>query len=456
MKKSHIPALSVTQIPLVITIFFWFFVFIIFYIHTFYLHNLKAEDLSTLETERFNFLAKTNFDSDGIRNLEWENSFSITRDPNIYAKASILVDLDSGSILYEKNADEIIPPASMTKVVAMYVVFEEIASGRINLDDIVPLAPETWAINAPPDSSLMFLAQGHTVTLQEVLLGLNISSGNDAAVAVANYVSGSMDLFLERMNEVVIEVGLKKTFFVDSSGYSALNTTTAREFAEFARLYVLKYPETLELFHTVPLIAYPQEHNLPPSRIGKDFPIVQRNTNPTLGVIEGVTGLKTGYIDESGYNLSLTIERDGTRFLSVTMGGPGSNSREGNRYRILDSQAIVDFAYDNFKSASYTDSVEVSVPILGGQSNVIKARQAWDYPVTVPANATSLTRTLELPASFDAPIQQSQFLGNVVFSVDGIVVQRIPLLADRPVEESFLSISYLNYLQSLTLTAFEQ
>ncbi len=426
------------------------------YTYAYYLHNLRADSLTTLETERLNFLSKSKYNSDGLHPLEWDESITPSSEPFINAKSAILIDLDSGSILYEKDPDQIIPPASMTKVAAMYVVFEEIDSGRITLDDIVPLPPEAWAINAPPDSSLMFLAQGHKVTLQEVLLGLNISSGNDAAVAVANYVSGSMEAFLARMNEVVLEAGLKNTFFVDSSGYSALNTTTAREFAEFARLYVLKYPETLELFHAVPQIAYPQEHNLPESRIGKDFPIVQKNTNPALGIIDGVTGLKTGFIDESGYNLALTTERNGTRFLSVTMGGPGRNSREGNAYRLEDSYSITEYAYRNFKSAGYEDPLILNIPVLGGKESVLHAKQAWNAPVTVPASAQSLSLSIELPASITSPVQQAQLLGYTVYSIDGVIIQRIPIIADRDIESSSLSNSYIENLLSIILSGFKK
>ena len=221
----------------------------------------------------------------------------------VHSGSAILIDAATGSILYEKNADAVIPPASMTKLVVMYVVFQEIATGRISLDDVVPLPPESWAVNAPPQSSLMFLAEGQIVTLRELLLGLAVASGNDAAMAVAHYVSGSVDAFVQRMNREMELLGLEKTRFVEPSGYSELNLTTPREFAAFARVYLSRYPESLENFHSQPSISYPQEHNLAEwhKGEGKNQPIFQQSTNKLLGVLPGCDGLKTGFIYESGY-----------------------------------------------------------------------------------------------------------------------------------------------------------
>ncbi len=443
--------LTNTRATIFFNLLFWIIFISAFYGYVHYLQTATAPTLSTLDNARFESTSKSLYDRTEPTPLEWDKTLIPTTKPILLAKSNITIDLNTGSILYEKNADEVIPPASMAKIAAMCVVFEEIESGRISLTDKVPLPPEAWAVNAPPQSSLMFLGEDHNVTLQEVLLGLNISSGNDAAVAVATYVSGTMEAFIARMNEVVIEAGLEKTRFFDSSGYSAKNTTTAREFVKFARLYIQKYPEALSLFHTVPEIAYPQEHNLPSYRIGKDFPIVQKNTNPTLGVIEGVTGLKTGFIDESGYNLSLSVERDAMYMLSVTMGGPGSNSRQGQAYRLEDSTEIVDYAFSNFMTAYYENAIQVTLPVLEGKDNLIFAREAWHTGITVPANATSLTRETFLEPFVNAPIKTGDTLGYVRYTTDGNEVQRVPLIADRNIEKGF-SLFPIEYLLSIALS----
>ena len=136
---------------------------------------------------------------------------------NVYlpsnAGSAIIIDTSKGNILYEKNADEIIPPASMTKLVVMYVIFQEIAAGGISLDDIVPLPAESWSVNLPRDSSIMFLGQNQTVTVDELLKGMSVASGNDAAIAAALYISANFKNFLTRMNYDMAFLGLVITQF---------------------------------------------------------------------------------------------------------------------------------------------------------------------------------------------------------------------------------------------------
>ena len=191
---------------------------------------------------------------------------TVDADLFINAASAILIDTQTGSILFEKNADALIPPASMTKLVEMYVVFEAVEKGEVSLDDIVPLPPQSWAINLPRDASIMFLAEGQRVTLNELLLGLAIASGNDASIAVANYICGNMEDFVERMNRVVEGLGLTHTHFVESSGYSELNVTTAREFAAFSRVYINRFGYALQNYHSQNVLRYPQQHNLAPNQ----------------------------------------------------------------------------------------------------------------------------------------------------------------------------------------------
>ena len=177
---------------------------------------------------------------------------------NVWAESAILIDTANGTVLYSKNADEVIPPASMTKLFSMYVVEEEVSAGNLSYDQIIPLPPESWACNMPPHSSLMFLGEGQRVTLEELLLGLSICSGNDAAYALAYTICGTMEAFVERMNQVAADLGLVHTHFVESSGYSELNTTTAREMAAFCRVYLEKHPDSLSRYHSVQKFPYPK------------------------------------------------------------------------------------------------------------------------------------------------------------------------------------------------------
>ena len=363
---------------------------------------------------------------------------------SVHSGSAILIDAATGSILYEKNADAIIPPASMTKLVVMYVVFQEIATGRISLDDIVPLPPESWAVNAPPQSSLMFLAEGQIVTLRELLLGLAVASGNDAAVAVAHYVSGSVDKFIERMNREMELLGLEKTRFVEPSGYSELNLTTPREFAAFARTYLSRYPESLEAFHSQASISYPQEHNLAEWHKGKEQPIFQRNTNKLLDSLPGCDGLKTGFIYESGYNLSLTAQRGETRFISVTMMGPGTGSVEGNRYRVADGTALMEWAFSCFATHFKAEIKPLAIPVLGGSKNSVTIAPLHTKPLTVPAllkdespatAANSITAQINIPSYIQAPLRAGDVVGKITYSLGNIVLEEVPLLAVTSIEQ---------------------
>ena len=392
---------------------------------------------------------------------------------DIWAKSAILIDVSNGNVLYEKNADAVIPPASMTKLFAMYVVEEEVSSGRLSYDQVIPLPPESWACNMPPHSSLMFLGQGQRVTLEELLLGLSICSGNDAAYALAYTVCGSMDEFVERMNNAAAELGLENTHFVESSGYSEKNQTTAREMAAFAAAYLLRYPESLHRFHSVLDFTYPKARNLAPGDKlqAQDFtkglpakitmPITQENTNPLLGKLEGCDGLKTGYIDESGYNLTLTAVRGETRFLSVTMGGPGKNVKEGQAGRVHDGTELMEWAFRNF--ADYPLSLKVHsylVHSFNASEKMISLIPAWqDTAFTVPyvtganmaENLDAVRVEVKLPPYTWGSVEQGQQLGSIVISIGDYQLEEIPLVADRNLSKG----NVLSAASDLILTKYK-
>ena len=389
---------------------------------------------------------------------------------DIWAKSAILIDVSNGNILYQKNADTIIPPASMTKLFAMYVVEEEIASGRFSYDQIIPLPPESWACNMPPHSSLMFLGKDQRVTMEELLLGLSICSGNDAAYALAYTVSGTMEAFVERMNLVASDLGLNNTHFVESSGYSEKNQTTAREMAEFAAIYLRRHPESLYRFHSVLDFTYPKAKNLAPGDHlqAQDFtkgfpqkitmPVTQENTNPLLGKLEGCDGLKTGYIDESGYNLALTVVRGETRFLSVTMGGPGNSVREGQAGRVHDGTELMEWAFKNF--ADYSLELKVH-PYLVRSFNASQkmlrlipafTEQAFTVPYvtgnSMSENLDSVNIEVKLPDYCWGAVEQGSEQGKIIISAADYILQEIPLVADRSLKKKGIMTSISDKLLS--------
>ncbi len=365
----------------------------------------------------------------------------------IHAGSAILIDTVTGSILYEKNADEPIPPASLTKIVEMYVLFQAVENHEVSLDDVVPLPPQCWSENLPSDASRMYLGKNQRVTLKELMLGLAIASGNDASIAAAYYVCGNMEDFVKRMNDAVASLGLKHTHFVESSGYSERNVTTAREFATFARMYINKYPQSLEQFHSKNQLVYPQEKNLPPEKKPQvqSLAIKQSNTNKLLGKIAGCDGLKTGYIDESGYNIAVTAKRNGNRFLSVTMRGPGHSTAEGNSYRVADNLTLFNYAFSSFADYHPKQGIhDFAIGVADSKQKFIKLIPAFSEVFTVPfitgsspeESVSAIHTEVTMPHCLLGNIKKGTECGKISYKIGSTTLLTIPLVADRDVESA--------------------
>lgn len=355
------------------------------------------------------------------------------------AKSAICVDTTNGCILWEKNADEVIPPASTTKMLVMYIVFEELEKGIIKLDDIVPLPKECLAINMMPHSSLMFLGEFQKVTLEQLMTGLCVDSGNDAAYALAFYVIQKeneahgveedfdadkfMARFVGRMNKVAEDLGLTHTHFIESSGYSEDNKTTARELATFCTSYVTRFPQCLK-YHSMREFTWSG--------------IFQANTNPLLRIMEGCDGFKTGYIIESGYNLALTVKRNGRRIVCVTLGGQGVGGRQGNAGRIKDNTQMVNYAFDRFANCEIPVAKDLTLPVLYGEKTRLRLSPAYTMKTLPVPNAIlkdgtpikdQIKITLEAPKALAAPIKMGQELAAISYNVGDYILLYIPLVA---------------------------
>ncbi|MCR5725806.1 MAG: D-alanyl-D-alanine carboxypeptidase [Treponema sp.] len=373
----------------------------------------------------------------------------VSADLNVHAESAILIDAANGCVIYEKNADDVIPPASITKLFVMYIVFQEITAGRVTLDDVVPIPERSWAINMPRDASLMFLGQGQNVTLRELLTGLAVASGNDAALAVAAYISGSTEAFVARMNEEAQKLGLTHTHFEEPSGYSENNLTTPRELAAFARIYIQNYPQALSEFHAQREIRYPLAANLPvwEKDKGDSAAVRQFNTNGLLRTLEGCDGLKTGFIYESGFNLALTAERNGVRFISVTMRGPGA-STAGKNFREVDGTTIMEWAFARF--ADYNPAKHIAssyqVPVVGAKGHFVRLIPAWQNVLTVPhligetpsIDAEAVTATVSIPRFLTDSTKAGNAYGKIIYKLGDTVLETVPLVADRSLEQAGL------------------
>ncbi|MDR0557382.1 MAG: D-alanyl-D-alanine carboxypeptidase [Treponema sp.] len=351
---------------------------------------------------------------------------------SIQSRAAVLMDAETGDLLFTKNKDIPIPPASLTKLMTMHIALSDIANGDASLDDVMRPPKESWAVNQPPRSSLMFLADGQSVALKELLLGLAISSGNDAAIAVALRFAPSVEEFAERMNREAAALGLSHTMFVEPSGISEYNMTTAYEYAVFCRYYIKTHPETLKMFHSVDEFAYPKPENVPAVYRARLKPIVQKNRNSLIGVL-GVDGLKTGYIDEAGYSIALTAKQGETRLIAIILGAPASSG--GDRVRDADGRNLLEWGFSHYKTLRPV--VERLPPV-----RVWKSKQRYasltieeSLPFTVRIErGNELRFKTELQDVVVAPCAKGDRVGELVLHDSIGELRRIPLLVAEDIE----------------------
>jgi len=350
--------------------------------------------------------------------------------PDISATAAVLIDAATGTVLYARNPGLEIPPASLAKVVAMHLVLNEVARGGASLDEIVPIGIESWARNQPPFSSLMFLEPGQTVTLRELMLGLAVPSGNDASVAVAMRFSPSVDEFTAEMTREMRRMGLTRTRFVEPSGISADNMTTAAEFASFTREYLRRHPQSLAEFHSVREFAFPTAANVRPALRANPGTIVQEIRNTLLWTFPGVDGLKTGFIPASGFNVALTAARDGTRLIAVILGSPTAANR--NR----DGDLLLSWAFENFRTVRPATPGIEPVRLWKGRDRHVALRPAEPLEFTAPTGrlgdrATPLLFAVETDGPLVAPLPAFHPAGWLVFADEAGEVHRVRLVTTR-------------------------
>lgn len=366
----------------------------------------------------------------------WTQVYASEHGPELTARAAVLLDAQTGAVLYEREGDTVIPPASLTKLVAMYAAFEMIAEGRITLDDVVALPPETWARNAPVGSSLMFLGPDQRVTVHELLLGLAVSSGNDAAVALALHASGSVYAFVGEMNRVVANLGLPSLHFEEPSGLSAENQITAREFAWFVRAYLERHPHAAHEYHSIPEFTFPHAASYPDGRINVGA-ITQFNRNSLLRNYAGADGLKTGFIRQSRYNLAATAMRDGRRLIVVILGAPGENHLQGERNRSADATGLFDYGFDRFQTVRVHVPVADPVRVWGGRvRTVVPGAVVPDYLTVARSHVGSLSGEIVQEFELDAPVVAGKVVGRVLISAGDSLLMEVPLTISESVDRA--------------------
>ena len=354
--------------------------------------------------------------------------------PDLISQSAVIMDAATGTIVYYKNPDEKIPPASLTKLMTMHVAFREIAAGRASLDETIIPVKESWAISQPPLSSLMNLAPGQQLSLRELLLGMAVFSGNDAAAAVALRFAPTVREFAEMMTSEAEVLGLGKTRFVDASGYSEDNMTTAREFTKFCRIYLEEHPESLGNFHSVREFAYPRAENVAEQYRDNPGTRIQRNRNTLLGKVDGVDGLKTGFIFESGYNIALTAERNNTRFIVVILGAPAGWG--GDRIRDEEGKKLLEWAFGNYKTLKPRPEALEPVRVWKGKNNYVNLIFGAPLDFTVlKERGQNLSWSIEYNDPLICPLPAGSHAGNLTLYDSLGELRRIPLLTTAEVEK---------------------
>jgi D-alanyl-D-alanine carboxypeptidase (penicillin-binding protein 5/6) len=273
----------------------------------------------------------------------------------------------------------------------------------------------------------MFLAAGQHLSLRDLILGLAVPSGNDAAVAAALRFAPTVPEFAGLMNQEMEALGLANTRFVEPSGISEDNMTTAREFALFCRTYLSLYPETLKEFHSVPEFAYPKAENVAERYRERPGTIVQYNHNSLLKNFPGTDGLKTGYIDEAGYNIALTAQREGTRFILVLLGAPAVWG--GDRMRDEDGQNLLAWAFEQYRTIRPLIGEIEPAPLWKGREKQVRLSIAETPDFTGPKDrGRQLYLAAELKDPLIAPLPAGEEVGTLILFDDVGELRRIPLL----------------------------
>ena len=353
--------------------------------------------------------------------------FDVPAPPVVDAKAVAVIDMANGDMLYEQNADMVIPPASLTKIMTMMLALDDVDSGRVSLADRIEITHDDATL--PYRSSLMYLEEGMHVPFDDLLRGMAVVSGNDAALTVARVLSGSVTAFADRMNARAAELGMTATRFVEPSGLSELNVSSARDLARLARAYLLRHPGALEAYHSRTSMEFPRADVMPDGARLPAKKILLRNRNDLLFKYPGCDGLKTGYIDESGYNLIATAEKHGSRFIVVTLGGtsgPAARDRAG--------ASMLDWAFGAWQTVRPAVPDVPKVRLWGGAQERVQPIPATDIAFTVPVNLVSgITARVELDGEAQAPLRAGARLGRIVYTSGDHVVRRIDLLAPEDV-----------------------
>ncbi len=315
--------------------------------------------------------------------------------------SAVLMEASTGKILYEKNAEEALPPASVTKVMTLLLVMEAVKDGKVAWDDPVTVSERAASMGG----SQIYLKVGETMPLSDMVKSVVIASANDAAVALAEHISGSEEAFVAKMNERAAALSMTSTHFENTNGLDDTvenHVTSARDIAIMSR-ELIKYPKILEYSSTWMDTV-------------RDGAFTLTNTNRLVRFYPGATGLKTGSTAKAKFCISATAERDGVSLIAVIMGAPTRDERNAQAKKLLD------YGFAGYGVYRDGEREIPALPVEGGERSHAEVALT-PFSITLPKEKIhEVTATLELPEKLVAPLAKGEVVGRVVYSLDGEVI----------------------------------
>lgn len=344
------------------------------------------------------------------------------------APVAYIEDLSSGAVLYAKDADRRIPPASMAKMMTTYVVFDMLKKGELRLDQEFTVRPETWRRwHGPQAGSTMFLSVNEKVSVENLLYGVVVLSGNDACVVLAEGIAGTEEAFVNLMNQRAKALGLTNSNFGNSNGWPDEGRTyvTARDLAHLAKATIEEHPRLYKQFYTRREFTWGQT-------MGGNS-ITQANRDPLLGRVEGADGLKTGHTEEAGYGFTGSAEQNGRRLVMVLSGLNSFNERISESVRFMEWGFRAWRARPIVAQGKRIETADVQL----GDTATVGLVAPRNLSITVPSGSNAAVQAkVVYQGPVKAPIAQGQHIADLVITSPDIGEQRLPLVAENAVEEA--------------------
>lgn len=354
----------------------------------------------------------------------------------VNARSAVLMDVGTGSVLYEKNAHDKLPPASVTKVMTMLLVMEAIEAGQITMQDMVTISPRAASMGG----SQLYMEVGEQQSVETLMKGIAVASANDACVAMAEYVGGTEGGFVDMMNQKAAELGMKETNFVNTNGLPVPNHYASAYDIGLMSKELLKYDEPKKWFAIWTETIQVGIEGKPKTDLGIT------NTNKLIRTYPGANGVKTGFTQEAGYCLSGSASKGDLTLIAVIMGAPSSKIRFDEAARLLDYGFAL---YDSVPIAKKGETVSY-INISKGQMDEVKAVAPENIDLLVKKGEKNTVKTENhCEPMIAAPIQKGQQVGEMILYQNGREVARYPLIADQTVEKAGFLTIYIKMIQSV-------